>query len=250
MSWATLEDRVALVTGGSRGIGRAIVLELARAGARVVFTYLSNPDAARETVESAEGEGAPVRAVRCDVGDFAATEALAGEVRDEFGSLDVAVNNAGITRDGLLVRMKPEDFDGVVATNLRGAWNVCRCVARGMLRQRWGRIVNLSSAVAGMGNPGQSNYAASKGGIEALTRTLAAELGARGVTVNAVAPGFIETEMTAELPESTRAALLDRIPGGRLGTGGDVAAAVRFLASEQAGYVTGQVVAVNGGLYT
>ena len=182
--------------------------------------------------------------------DFEATEALVGEIQAEFGRLDIAVNNAGVTRDQLIVRMKPEDFDGVIATNLRGTWNVCRCVARPMLKQRWGRIVNLSSVVVGMGNPGQSNYAASKGGIEAMTRSLAMELGGRGITVNAVAPGYIETEMTAELPESRREALLGQVPSGRLGTVDDVAGSVRFLASEQAGYITGQVLAVNGGLDT
>ena len=250
MSWAALDGRVALVTGGSRGIGRGIAVELARAGARVVFTYRSSPEAARETAEIASGSGAEARPAECDVSDFEATEALVGEIQAEFGRLDIAVNNAGVTRDQLIVRMKPEDFDGVIATNLRGTWNVCRCVARPMLKQRWGRIVNLSSVVVGMGNPGQSNYAASKGGIEAMTRSLAMELGGRGITVNAVAPGYIETEMTAELPESRREALLGQVPSGRLGTVDDVAGSVRFLASEQAGYITGQVLAVNGGLDT
>ena len=250
MSWAALDERVALVTGGSRGIGRAIAVELARAGARVVFTYRASPEAAEETAELAREAGAEARPALCDAGDYAATEALVGEIQSEFGRLDIAVNNAGVTRDQLILRMKPEDFDHVITTNLRGAWNVCRCVARPMLKRRWGRIVNLSSVVVGMGNPGQSNYAASKGGIEALTRTLAKELGGRGITVNAVAPGFIDTEMTAELPENTREGLIGQIPGGRLGTAGDVAGSVRFLASEQAGYITGQVLAVNGGLDT
>ncbi len=248
MTDSSLAGRVALVTGGSRGIGRAIALELARAGAQVVFTYVANPDAARETEKAIAEAGGIGKAVRCDVADHEAVEALVAGVVQEHKRLDIAVNNAGIARDQLILRMKPEDFDAVIATNLRGAWSVCRAVARPMVKQRFGRIINLSSVVAGMGNPGQSNYAASKGGIEALTRSLAREIGSRNVTVNAVAPGFIETDMTKDLPEQAKAVLVERIPLGRLGSAEDVAGAVRFLASDAAGYVTGQVIHVNGGL--
>jgi 3-oxoacyl-[acyl-carrier protein] reductase len=243
-----LAGKVALVTGGSRGIGRAIAVDLARAGAQVVFSYVANPDAARET-EKAIGEvGGRSRAERCDVADHAAVEALVASIIAQEGRLDVVVNNAGIARDQLIMRMKPEDFDAVIATNLRGAWSVCRAAIRPMLKQRGGRIINLSSVVAEMGNPGQSNYAASKGGVEALTRSLAREVGSRAITVNAVAPGFIDTDMTRDLADDAKKALAERIPLGRLGTAQDVAGVVRFLASDAASYVTGQVIHVNGGL--
>ena len=241
-------ERVALVTGGSRGIGRAIALELARAGAQVVFTWVANPDAAAETEKAIAEAGGRGRALRCDVADHDAIDALVAQILQEHGRLDVVVNNAGIARDQLILRMKPEDFDAVIATNLRGAWSVCRAAIKPMLKQRWGRIINLSSVVAQMGNAGQSNYAASKGGVEALTRSLAREVGSRNITVNAVAPGFIDTDMTRDLPEPAKKALAERIPLGRLGSAEDVAGVVRFLASEAAGYVTGQVIHVNGGL--
>ncbi len=243
-----LEGRVALVTGGSRGIGQAIAIELARVGATVVFTYKSSPEGARETQKRVDEGGGISRSTQCDVGDTEAVDALVAQVQQDFGRLDIVVNNAGITRDQVIMRMKPVDFDDVIATNLRGTWNVCRAASRPMLRARSGRIINLSSVVASMGNPGQSNYAASKGGIEALTRSLARELGSRGITVNAVAPGFIETDMTANMADRARQAMLERIPLGELGTVADVARAVRFLASDDAGYITGQVIHVNGGL--
>ncbi len=246
---APLADRVALVTGGSRGIGRALSIELARAGAAVALTYRSGAEAAAETVKAIEEIGGRAEALCCDVADGDAVDATVARVSQSLGPITIAVNNAGITRDQLILRMKPEDFDDVVATNLRGTWSVCRAVARPMLKARWGRIISVSSVVAEMGNPGQSNYAASKGGIEALTRSLARELGSRGITVNAVAPGFIDTEMTQSLGEEVRNALLGQIPLGRLGSVEDVAHAVRFLASDQAAYVTGQVIHVNGGLY-
>ncbi|HKC49672.1 MAG TPA: 3-oxoacyl-ACP reductase FabG [Myxococcota bacterium] len=248
MSDSSLADRVALVTGGSRGIGRAIALELARAGAQVVFTYVSNADAARESEKALVEAGGRGRAVRCDVADHAAVEGLVASILQEHARIDIAVNNAGVARDQLILRMKPEDFDAVIATNLRGAWSVCRAVAKPMVKQRAGRIINLSSVVAEMGNAGQTNYAASKGGLEALTRSLARELGSRNVTVNAVAPGFIDTDMTRNLPEQAKGALTERIPLGRLGSAEDVAGVVRFLASDAAAYLTGQVIHVNGGL--
>jgi 3-oxoacyl-[acyl-carrier protein] reductase len=243
-----LDGRVALVTGGSRGIGQAICIELARAGASVVFTYKSSPDGARETEKRIGEDAGHCRAARCDVADIEASAALVAGVVKEEGRLDILVNNAGITRDQVIMRMKPEDFDAVIATNLRGTWNMCRAASRPMLRARGGRIINLSSVVAQLGNPGKSFYAARMGGIEALTRSLSRELGSRGISVNAIAPGFIQTEMTAALPEETRKALLARIPLGELGTVEDVARAVRFLASDDARYITGQVIHVNGGL--
>ncbi len=244
----SLAERVALVTGGSRGIGRAIAIELARCGARVVFAYHSDLEAAEETQKQIQEIGGSAWAVRCDVADLAAVEELVASILREHGRLDIVVNNAGIARDQLIVRMKPEDFDAVVATNLRGTWNVCRSCARPMLKARAGRIINLSSVVAGTGNAGQTNYTAAKAGVEALTRSLARELGSRGITVNAVAPGFIETDMTRDLSPQRVEGLRAQIPLGRLGSVEDVARAVRFLASEDADYITGQVLRVSGGL--
>jgi 3-oxoacyl-[acyl-carrier protein] reductase len=248
LSDGPLAGKVALVTGGSRGIGRAIAEDLAAAGAIVVFTYVSNPAAAAETEKAISEAGGRAKAVKCDVADHEAVEALVASIVQEFQGLDIAVNNAGITRDQLILRMKPEDFDAVIATNLRGAWSVCRAVVKPMMKRRAGRIINLSSVVAEMGNAGQTNYAASKGGLEALTRSLAREIGSRAITVNAVAPGFVDTDMTRELSEEVRKALLERIPLGRLGSTAEIAGVVRFLASDAAGYITGQVIHVNGGL--
>ena len=248
MTDLSLAGRVALVTGGSRGIGRAIATELARAGAIVEFTFVSNPAAAAETEKAIAEAGGHARARQCDVSDHDAVERMVASIVQEHDRLDIAVNNAGITRDQLILRMKPEDFDAVVATNLRGAWSVCRAVVRPMMKRRAGRIINLSSVVAEMGNAGQTNYAASKGGLEALTRSLAREIGSRAITVNAVAPGFVETDMTRGLSEAVRTTLLERIPLGRLGSAAEIAAVVHFLASDAAGYITGQVIHVNGGL--
>lgn len=248
MSARDLDGKIALVTGGSRGIGQGIVRELARAGATVVFTYHSSPEGAEATRKQVEDLGGVCEAKSCDVADFEAAKSLVDETVAAHGRLDILVNNAGITRDNLILRMTPEDFDAVVRTNLRGTWNLCKAATRPLLKARGGCIVNLSSVVAEMGNAGQTNYAASKGGIEALTRSLARELGSRGIRVNAVAPGFIDTEMTAVLGEQTRTALVDRIPLGRLGCVDDIARVVRFLASEDAAYITGQVIAVNGGM--
>ena len=249
MSAGPLAERVALVTGGSRGIGQAIAIELARAGAAVVFSYRTSAEGAEETCKQIQEAGGSARAVACDVADLAAVEACVAEILQTEQRIDIAVNNAGVTHDQLLARMKPEQFDAVVGTNLRGTWNVCKAVIRPFMRARFGRIVNVSSVVAQMGNPGQTNYAASKGGIEALTRSLAQEVGSRGITVNAVAPGFIETDMTRSLSEGVASLLRARIPLGRLGSVDDVARTVRFLASEDAAYITGQVIHVNGGLY-
>jgi 3-oxoacyl-[acyl-carrier protein] reductase len=237
-----------LVTGGSRGIGQAIAVELARAGAAVALTYRSGAAGAAETVKAVEEAGSQGLALACDVADLEAVEAAVAETSQKLGPIGICVNNAGVTQDQLILRMKPEDFDQVVATNLRGTWNLCRVVSRPMVKARWGRIINLSSVVAQMGNPGQSNYAASKGGVEALTRSLAQELGSRGITVNSVAPGFIETQMTEGLGGDVIEGLKGRIPLGRLGSVADVAYAVRFLSTDEAAYVTGQVLHVNGGL--
>ena len=249
MSAGALAGRTAFVTGGSRGIGQAIAIELARAGAAVALSYRTGAEGAAETVKKIEELGGRALALCCEVGDLEAVEAALAETSQSLGPAVIVVNNAGVARDQLIMRMKPEDFDDVVATNLRGTWNVCRSAVRGMLKARWGRIICLSSVVAEMGNPGQSNYAASKGGVEALARSLARELGSRSITVNAVAPGFIDTEMTRDLGDDVRQGLLGRIPLGRLGSVEDVAHAVRFLATDEAAYVTGQVIHVNGGLY-
>ena len=241
--------RTAVVTGGSRGIGRAICLELARRGANVVFSYAGNTAAAEATRKELEALGVQTRAVQGSVADPAAVKTLIDTAVKELGSLDILVNNAGITKDGLMLRMKDEDFDRVIQTNLRGAFVCVREAAKIMTRQRHGRIINISSVVGQMGNAGQINYASAKAGLIGLTKSAAKELAGRNVTVNAVAPGFVETDMTASLPDDVRAAYIDAIPLKRLGTPQDIADAVAFLASPGAGYITGQVIAVNGGMY-
>ena len=237
--------KTALVTGGSRGIGRAVCLELAGGGANVALCYAGNETAARETVRAVEALGVKALAVRCDVSD-------GGQVRDAvvhgFQRIDILVNNAGITRDNLLMRMSEEDFDAVIAANLKGAFLCMKAVSRLMLKQRYGRIVNLSSVVGLRGNAGQANYAASKAGVIGMTKSLARELAGRGITVNAVAPGFIDTDMTAAMQDSARAAVLASVPMARLGQAEEVARAVAFLAGDDAAYITGQVLAVDGGM--
>ncbi len=242
------EKKVAVVTGASRGIGRAIALELGRRGNFVVVNYNGSAEKAEAVKQEIQAAGGEACAMQCDVSDYGACEAFMKDVIKEYKRIDILVNNAGVTRDGLLMQMKEEDFDTVVDTNLKGAFHTIRFAARQMLKQRSGRIINLSSVVGLRGNGGQVNYSASKAGIIGLTKSAARELASRGITVNAIAPGFIETEMTAVLPEETKAATLKEIPLQKFGKPEDVAQAAAFLASEEAAYITGQVLCVDGGM--
>lgn len=243
-----LEGKTALVTGGGRGIGRAVCLELARRGAKVAVNFSGNSAAAEDTAEACRVLGAEAFALQADVADESACNNMVKEVLAQFGKLDILVCNAGITRDGLMPMMKDEDWDRVLDTNLKGAFHCIRAAYRPMMKQRYGRIVNLTSVVGVRGNAGQANYAASKAGLIGLTKSAAKELAGRNVTVNAVAPGFIDTDMTAALPEKAREALLGTIPMGRLGQPEEVARAVAFFAEEHSGYITGQVLCVDGGM--
>ncbi len=244
---ASLSGQVALVTGASRGIGAAVADLFAKMGAVVIATATTEAGAVKITERlSAIGTG---RGVVLNVADFAASAAAVDAVVKEFGRIDILVNNAGITRDGLLMRMKDCDWDDVIATDLTSVFHLCRAVCRPMLKARRGRIINLSSVVASSGNGGQTNYAAAKAGLIGFSRSLARELGSRGVTVNCITPGFIDTDMTRALSEEQRAALLSQIPLGRLGSTQDIAAAAAFLASPAAAYITGAVIPVNGGMY-
>ncbi|MDY0012422.1 MAG: 3-oxoacyl-ACP reductase FabG [Rhodocyclaceae bacterium] len=243
-----LEGQIALVTGASRGIGRAIALELGRRGATVVGTATSSAGAT-DIGKGLEAAGVRGAGLALDVTDAAACEALVAEVEKQFGSVAILVNNAGITRDNLAMRMKDEDWDAVVDTNLKAVFRMSRLVMRGMMKARGGRIINITSVVGSSGNPGQANYAAAKAGVAGMTRALARELGSRNITVNCVAPGFIDTDMTRALPEASRDALLGGIALGRLGQPEEIAAAVAFLASPGAAYITGTTLHVNGGMY-
>ncbi len=246
---APLQGQVALVTGASRGIGRTVAQHLAGAGAYVVVNFVRNQAAAAETAGMIEGAGGRAELAQFDVADSDAVQAAIATLVDRLGRCDILVNNAGMTVDTLLLRLKASDWDQVMAVNLRGTFNCTKAVARGMIRARYGRIVNMASIIGSMGNAGQAAYAAAKAGIVGFTKSMARELAGRNITVNAVAPGFIETEMTASLPESTRSEYVKLIPVGRLGTAAEVADAVAFLTRPESGYITGQVLGVNGGLY-
>jgi 3-oxoacyl-[acyl-carrier protein] reductase len=243
-----LSGKTALVTGGSRGIGRAIVTRLAAQGADVAFTYLGNEAAAKETTTAVQGLGRTGLAIQGDARESEAAEATVKAALEALGKLDILVNNAGITRDDLIMRMSPENWRDVLETNLFGAFWMTKAVTRPMLKARGGRIINISSVSGQAGQTGQANYSAAKAGIIGLTKATARELASRGITVNAIAPGFVLTELTQDLPEALKAEITARTPLGRFGTTEEVANAVAFLASEEAAYITGQVLAVDGGL--
>ena len=242
------DKRVALVTGASRGIGRAIALRLAGDGFFVVINYSGNTEAAEAVKAEIENNGGEAICIRCDVSSFTDCEAMFRELTENVGAPEVLVNNAGITRDGLLMAMSEKDFDDVIAINLKGAFNCMRFASKLMLKKRYGRIINISSVSGVMGNPGQANYCASKAGIIGLTKSAARELAGKGITVNAIAPGFIESDMTAVLSDKVREAALSQIPKKRFGTPEEIASVAAFLAAEEAGYITGQVLAVDGGM--
>ncbi|MBM7581225.1 3-oxoacyl-[acyl-carrier protein] reductase [Caldicoprobacter guelmensis] len=243
-----LEGKTALVTGASRGIGRAIALYLAELGAQVAVNYSSSEQRALEVVEAIQEKGGRAIAVKADVSNPQEVEAMFERVLEEFGDLDILVNNAGITRDGLLIRMKQEDWDAVLDTNLKGVYNCSKAAAKIMIKKRRGKIINISSVVGVAGNAGQANYAAAKAGVIGFSKAIARELAPRNIQVNVVAPGFIETDMTAALPESVKQEMLKQIPLGRYGDPMDVAYVVGFLASDKSQYITGQVIHVDGGM--
>ena len=243
-----LEGKTALVTGASRGIGRAIAETLAAQGAKVAINYAGNVKAAEEAKEAIEAAGGEAILVKADVSDPAAVQEMISTVTEAFGQIDILVNNAGITRDGLLMRMKDEDWDAVISTNLKGVYNCTKAVTKLMMKKRYGRIVNMTSVVGITGNAGQTNYSAAKAGVIGFSKSAAKELSSRGITVNMVAPGFIDTDMTAVLPEKVKEEMAAGIPLGRIGKAQDVANAVLFLVSDQASYITGQVVNVDGGM--
>lgn len=241
-------NRTAMVTGASRGIGRICALELARTGARVVLAARSM-DKLEEVAAEIQAAGGEAKAVVIDMSSRDSIQTAVSSAQKEWGPIHILVNNAAITKDGLALRMKADDWDSVIQTNLTGAFTAMQAVMQGMMKERWGRMINISSVVGEMGNAGQSNYVASKAGLIGLTKAIAREIASRNITVNAVAPGFIDTDMTAVLSDEVKGKMLEQIPLKRLGKAEEVAAAVRFLASEEAGYITGHVLDVNGGMY-
>lgn len=243
-----LEGKIALVTGGGRGIGRAICLELAARGATIIVNYNRSGAAAAEVVAQIEKAGGAAHSMQADVSDAEQVTAMFKAIVSDFGTIDILVNNAGMTRDNVIMMMKPDDFDAVIETNLRSCWLCCKTAARTMMRKRSGSIINITSVVGIAGNGGQTNYAASKAGIIGLTKSLAKEVAARGIRVNAVAPGFVETDMTADLSDEIREKAIEAIPLGRMGATRDIAKAVAFLASDEADYITGQTLVVDGGM--
>ena len=243
-----LKNKIALVTGAGRGIGRAIAIALAKEGAEVVINYNGSEERAKEVKQTIEENGGKASIYKCNVSDFTACEAMIKDIVKEYGHLDILVNNAGITKDGLIMKMKEEDFDSVLNVNLKGTFNTIRHSARQMLKQRSGKIINISSVSGILGNVGQANYAASKAGVIGLTKTMARELGSRGITVNAIAPGFVDTEMTEVLSEEIRENACKQIILGRFGKPEDIANTAVFLASDKADYITGQIISVDGGM--
>ena len=245
----SLTGKIALVTGGGRGIGRAVSILLASLGSKVIINYVNRPDAAEATAGLIKADGGLAETIKFDVADAGQVQEAFSEIVKREGHLDILINNAGITRDGLMMKMKEEAWDAVLDTNLKGAFNCIKAVSRTMMKQRWGRIVNITSVIGFAGNAGQANYASAKAGLIGLTKSAARELASRGITVNGVAPGYIETEMTSALPEDVTDKIKTGIPLGKLGQPEDVASAVAYLASDAADYVTGQVLHVNGGMY-
>jgi len=243
-----LENKTALITGASRGIGKGIAMEFARQGAHVAFTFNASAEAAKALEAELEGFGVKARGYQSNAADFDAAQQLVKDVIEDFGGLDILINNAGITRDNLFMRMSDDEWDSVLNVNLTSTMRLCRGVLRGMMKARWGRIINISSVVGATGNPGQANYAASKAGMVGMSKSLAYEVANRGITVNAVAPGFIATAMTDKLNDSQKDAILTQIPAARMGDSKEIAAAVLYLASPEASYVTGTTLHVNGGM--
>ena len=243
-----LEGKVSLVTGASRGLGRAIALQLAALGSEIAANYLTSDEKANELVQEIEGQGGEVMLVKADVADAGSVRAMTRQIVDRWGKIDILVNNAGIVKDNLLPRMADDDWDRVINTNLRGAYLCTKFALRSMMEQFWGRIINIASLAGLVGNIGQANYSAAKGGLIAFTKSVAREVGSRNITVNAIAPGFITTEMTEKLPEEAKEAILSRIPLKRFGCPEDVAELVAFLVSERASYITAQVICIDGGV--
>ena len=244
----SFKDKTVLVTGGSRGIGEAIVLKFASLGANVIINYVSSESKANELAKRVQELGGQSLVVQGDVSNFSESQNMIEKAIEEFGTIDVLINNSGITRDNLMLRMSEEDFDQVINVNLKGTWNMCKNITRHFLKNKSGSIINITSFVGSIGNPGQPNYVSSKAGIIGLTKSLAKEFGSRNIRVNAVAPGFIETEMTDKLPDDVKTTYQKQIPLNKFGTTQDVANACAFLASEDASYITGQVINVNGGM--